>query len=121
MLQHHQPNYDLGWRSHPATRRALGMSMLQCFVDGVDEIFVVENFVSLLHPRLPPILNWLAKETFRDLSLTVVSFDHERQSRRSSANFGPPTSTKNDERTRCLSHRARLCYLSAVIFAPQSN
>jgi hypothetical protein len=34
------------------------------------------RIVGLSHPMLPPILNWLSKESFGDLALPVMSFDH---------------------------------------------
>ena len=62
-------------------RRALWTPPPQRFIDGIDDLLIVENIVGLSHPRFPPILDRPRKESLCQLPLPVMSFDHVRSFR----------------------------------------
>src|SRR5262249_22993837 len=57
------------------------MSPSQGFVDRIDQFFVIQDLVGLLHPWFPPILDRRIEKALSDLPLSVVSFDHGSQHR----------------------------------------
>jgi hypothetical protein len=76
VLQGQHSQRDFGWRSFASSRGALGPPSSQRFVDRLDQLFVIQNLVSDLHPRFPAIIDAVADESFAELALVVLSFDH---------------------------------------------
>src|SRR5690242_10832038 len=99
VFQYHQPDHDFRWCPHAATCRALRMSPSQCFVDPVDQFFVVEDLVGLLHPGFPPILDRRVEKPLGDLPLSVVSFDHGTEASISNTSASVQIGLKNYDST----------------------
>src|SRR5262249_22479086 len=110
-------------------RGALGPPPSQRLVHWLDQLFVIQNLVSDLHPRFPAIINAVADEPFAKLPLLVLSFDHSRHSligiSRSLYNLNAPGSVHSNPKfcvlTRACCTLARQFRVSAFIFATKSS
>jgi len=67
---------DFGGRSLTPSRATLGPTTTQCLINNIDQFFIFQNLVGFPHPRFPAIVNAVADESFTELALVVLSFDH---------------------------------------------
>src|SRR5438132_1327277 len=80
VLQYRQPQRNLGGRLLPPTATALRPSSPLGFVNGVQQLLVVQHLVGLLHPLFPPPRRFFGKPSLPHRPLVESQFNHRRAS-----------------------------------------
>src|SRR5207249_5462804 len=75
VLQYRQPQRNLGGRLLPPTATALRPSSPLGFVNGVQQLLVVQHLVGLLHPLFPPPRRFFGKPSL-DRKSTRLNSSH---------------------------------------------
>src|SRR5256884_6119045 len=78
VLQYRQPQRNLGGRLLPPTATALRPSSPLGFVNGVQQLLVVQHLVGLLHPLFPPPRRFFGKPSLPHRPLVESQFNHRR-------------------------------------------
>src|SRR5437773_2132160 len=93
VLQYRQPQRNLGGRLLPPTATALRPSSPLGFVNGVQQLLVVQHLVGLLHPLFPPPRRFFGKPRSVGLAVRVYEAGRPSAGRRGVALGRPASST----------------------------